>query len=646
MGCLGAVRSCHLSAEAQRVADSIDELCSVVGKSPDQQVELTMRQQLAEMRTGEDAIAFFSRFGGNSGVKLLYCNLASPEGKSTNPWDLVIVPQHRVQPEHFTISANGVVHFRPGELSECTPLSVWVQQCMRFRVLTSMSFFRCFERRKLMCQWQDGVRQVVYNRCRQKLARRCFFAKPQFVGRLMKAKALASNLSEVAILQIPAQCCHLDEFADTHQNLLLHAVTGAQRELEQCQSAVEDVLEDLVSSVENAAATALAAAGRVSRPNSRKSVALEKQETKDMHRRQQIAQEDEQLLGRCIMLVDYISQSYLVTLAVSAAQRLHKTVVRTNGEHHRKLFYVSACLQNEGSSGGVVLEPPPASFDNAAAKLWTDIITVVDAVPRADNARRLARHAIADRAGQKVSEILEDEQTWQSCTHEIQKELRAQLTDLQVEATKVYEPYRKIHEFGLRWNELSFARTAHSYKSLSETMAHMSEFRDELNNIRIHRQLGVLLLDCKALKESLLPVPEKGLATMCPLMAVLAREQTTTFCSRAKHLIRELDKRPTERAALEDFAMLVKTASAEQRAVQASLDECLSMHRLLRQHGVRPSLDDQVMLDGFASKEREFSQESLPAAMAYLAQQRRRAEMELSYKEEMAFEVPATILVS
>jgi len=358
-----------------------------------------------------------------------------------------------------------------------------------------------------------------------------------------------------------------------------------------------------------------------------------------------LAQEDESYMGKLIQLIDYMAVSSLVTLAVSAAQQLHKQIVVSAGEHPRKLFYVSVCLRNTGSTGHVVVEPPSEVFEHVVNKLWKDITNVVDAVPQAGNSRRLARHAI-QRHGQRVSEILANESSWRVCTDEIRGSLSAQLADLQCEAAKVYEPYRNIHEFGLSWDETSFAKKAHSYKTLSTTISKMLEFQEELSNIRIHRQVGVLLLDCRTLKDTLQPIPEKGLNAICPMMAALAREQILVSCTRAKHLIRELDKRPTEQLALEDFDSLVKAASTEQHSLQTRLEECLSMHRMLRQQSVRPPLDDQVMLDGFASKEHEFSQESLPAAMAYLAQQRRRAEVEISLREEMAFEVPATILVS
>ena len=46
------------------------------------------------------------------------------------PYDLTVVRREQIKPEHFTISAAGVVHIQPGEPSQFIPLALWLALCL------------------------------------------------------------------------------------------------------------------------------------------------------------------------------------------------------------------------------------------------------------------------------------------------------------------------------------------------------------------------------------------------------------------------------------------------------------------------------------------------------------------------------------
>jgi len=78
------------------------------------------------LRTGEHAVTFFAHYGPQCPVKFVYLN-RSRTGKVFRPYDLIVVPEEDIDPEHFTISAKGVVHVCPGEPSEFLTLSEWMR---------------------------------------------------------------------------------------------------------------------------------------------------------------------------------------------------------------------------------------------------------------------------------------------------------------------------------------------------------------------------------------------------------------------------------------------------------------------------------------------------------------------------------------
>lgn len=157
-GPLRAIRAAYLPATGG-TSLAEEDIRSTVGvpASPasEEKVQARIRRELAEMRTGDDAVAFFTRHSNSSHVKLLFCINGVYSGgqlltDGISPYDLLTVPEAKItsQMEYFTISASGVVHFRPGQLSECLALSEWVHQAMMYRVLMSMTFFRYYAHRR------------------------------------------------------------------------------------------------------------------------------------------------------------------------------------------------------------------------------------------------------------------------------------------------------------------------------------------------------------------------------------------------------------------------------------------------------------------------------------------------------------------
>jgi len=72
-----------------------------------------IRDQLLEVTTGDEAVAFFVRNGKTNPIKILYCNKTPNDITVFKPYDLVVVDEGDIEPEHYTISLRGVVHIKP-----------------------------------------------------------------------------------------------------------------------------------------------------------------------------------------------------------------------------------------------------------------------------------------------------------------------------------------------------------------------------------------------------------------------------------------------------------------------------------------------------------------------------------------------------
>jgi len=71
--------------------------------------------ELAHIKTGDEAVYFFTTTEGRARVKFFYCNLESCTPREYKPYDMYVVNRLDVNDEYYTISNSGVVHIEPIE---------------------------------------------------------------------------------------------------------------------------------------------------------------------------------------------------------------------------------------------------------------------------------------------------------------------------------------------------------------------------------------------------------------------------------------------------------------------------------------------------------------------------------------------------
>jgi len=71
--------------------------------------------ELAHIKTGDEAIYFFTTIEGRARVKFFYCNLVPCTSREYKPYDMYVVNRLDVNDEYYTVSNSGVVHIKPVE---------------------------------------------------------------------------------------------------------------------------------------------------------------------------------------------------------------------------------------------------------------------------------------------------------------------------------------------------------------------------------------------------------------------------------------------------------------------------------------------------------------------------------------------------
>ncbi|CAJ1437648.1 unnamed protein product, partial [Effrenium voratum] len=315
---LRAVKAAY-QAESRAPSPVSEEGVEIGGQEAQERREMLQRQQLREMRTGDDAVSYFTRYGANTKVKLIHCILASGHSptQEVSPYDLLVVPEDRIKREtgeYFTITASGVVHFMPGQLSECVSLSEWVHQCMMYRVLKSMSFFRLYLHRKAIAHWRQNARDAAFCRKRARLSRGCFFARPTLISPMLKVKALASEVGASTMVALPEQCTRLEDF---EMATATSGEDGIRQELERRRESMVLALEELIATIRRSSDQL---SKRKASMAATRSIAKEKLEAKERFRMEQIVHEDDAAARSCVRLADCLLQANLVASVTQTAE--------------------------------------------------------------------------------------------------------------------------------------------------------------------------------------------------------------------------------------------------------------------------------------------------------------------------------------
>lgn len=145
------------------------------------------------MITGEDAIAFFAKYGNTTPIKFIHCVRDSKYPK--NPYKLKIIHcQNELTKvkEYYTVSPSGIVQIYSSSLidkkanflsrkpTEFISLSDWMRESTEFNILSNIHFFKNFLATKILKTWRKKQKKRYFDKVRSKILKDVFYCKPAF----------------------------------------------------------------------------------------------------------------------------------------------------------------------------------------------------------------------------------------------------------------------------------------------------------------------------------------------------------------------------------------------------------------------------------------------------------------------------------
>uniref|UniRef100_A0ABM5FVF4 Dynein heavy chain domain-containing protein 1 isoform X2 n=1 Tax=Pogona vitticeps TaxID=103695 RepID=A0ABM5FVF4_9SAUR len=145
--------------------------------------------------TGLQAAETFARNRRLGKMQFLYLNVAP--NKHFRPYDLVTVPKHLVNAQHYVFSPYGVLHVHPEEGTEALSLGKWHREAVLWQLMQSIPSFRLFLVRKAFIRWCFNVKHLQYLKRREKLQLQLLQAVPHFGAALLHISRLLQELRSV-----------------------------------------------------------------------------------------------------------------------------------------------------------------------------------------------------------------------------------------------------------------------------------------------------------------------------------------------------------------------------------------------------------------------------------------------------------------
>jgi len=578
-------------------------------------------ENLVHITTGEDAIAYFAS-GKSTVVKFLTCNRKPCEISEFKPYDLLVTPETESNPEHFTISAAGVVHICPGNPSERISLADWMHQSMMFQVLITMGFFRLNIHRKMFFLWKRNVRQAMYRNTRAQLTRNLFFAKPTYAGEFKKINLVMEQISLMKLLYIENSLYSLNDFLDTQQKQLSNKVT---KDLDGAYDNLAIMLEELLEKLQDNLKQAEIENAKIG--NTKGSFYTEKLRKQRNKHRVAICKQNLELFGVFVKMIDIMGQAKLVNLVIDNIKLILERFNQT------KAFSVT--IKFRAHDEIVYFSPDEKTFNEKFTLLFDTILVTVTNVVPLTNMRRFDDSIEKKTQVQKISDVLNNNEPYQILKEMVYKHIQEDFKKAQQYSDSYFEPYRNIYDYGEDWHEDNItAETITTHVVLAKEMNFVNKFNDLIDKIKFVYIVGTLLLESRTLKASLQPITEKAMKQLKVVLQDFSRERCKVLKARFEKMNKDLDARPTELEALQEYTIMFKELKSQMEVFDDWKSQVEDMYAMIRLYRVKIPLDDVFVFDSLSARANEFQQEKMIEASSFIRDSNQHIRQQLDLRIE------------
>mmetsp|Transcript_46773 Transcript_46773/g.83798 ORF Transcript_46773/g.83798 Transcript_46773/m.83798 type:complete len:4084 (-) Transcript_46773:846-13097(-) len=559
----------------------------------------------------EDTISFLSsKNASTTSVKFVYLN-RSKTGLRFRPYDLNVVMRGEQLPEHFVISASGVVHMQPGQPSEVMALSEWMRESTLFNVLTRIKFFRDFLVHKAFTQWQRNVRFKMYCMTRRKLCKTFFLSKHTFGRTIMDLHKHAYDLSTHNMIHLPEMKTEfvIDKFKEVQQQQrtqVSHQFVSAMDKMETkllklCDAVTQRANVPDLTTMESLEQYLLANAsvnnGNRQGGKKMKSMVEAQQEQRERMKQLKRAMVEHDMLGDFIRLVDYVAAEHLfknctmgVRCFIDQMQQIPEKKVIT--------FLITMSFDSEDGESNLAFIPSEVELLDTYNQLCDEMVGLVAQVTRLIYLKALKVHFPSQPKTFSVSTALRNDHRYNGMRTDTKQIMRDDFHEAYLHG-KNYETYRLWHIFvGQEWPVEWERWVGMGFKELTHTnfLTYIKKVKQatlELEKM-FNKAIGNLWLYSQGLRNELLPKVNDIMAKIKSKLIEVARQRTQKLFGDFNSKIKQLSDRPTILKNFAAFVAGINEIKAESPILMSEADEIEQLYVIAEEHAIDMPQEDTV----------------------------------------------------
>eukprot|EP00761_Pharyngomonas_kirbyi_P002590 gb/GECH01002594.1/.p1 GENE.gb/GECH01002594.1/~~gb/GECH01002594.1/.p1 ORF type:complete len:999 (+),score=228.83 gb/GECH01002594.1/:1-2997(+) len=584
-------------------------------KQHKKQVSPDHRSIISDLKTGEDAVAFFSR-SQQSPVKFVYLNRADT-GLKFRPYDLVVVSREETNSEYFTMSASGVVHVCPGLPTEFISLSDWMRESTLFNVLTRIGFFKNYIIGKTFKLWRKNVRFSLFCKTRNNLFSNLFLVKDTFLPTLFDVMDSCETIRNTSVFNFPQSKTYylLESFRNEQDEILNEAKNQLDSNADSLESLLVNLCENVASrarvpdmnSSENIEAYLMGTMqGNISGNSGEsktKSMAAKRKEHADKVKALRKAMAEAEMLGNFIRLIDYLASEALVSLVVNTLSRYFQVL---SDSQKTIMFQITLGLDSDGMNftpdGKELLKQFNYSVEN--------ITNSASEVRRVLYMKPFRVYVENDDENSyptwHVGTVIRRNESFMYSKEGISNLFKEDF-DAVKSYGKMFEFLQNWYDMAQSWNTEEYSSREHSISNFREDLNQLKQALKEIKEMQVSKELGVLYVESKNLRNSLIPQIEGILDDVKSTIISTAAQKCKTMLSEFQHRIKLLQESPDRLNTFADFVSNLSDIKDNHEWLVDQSEEVDSMYYLLEQNKFSIPTDDLVQADMLRETREKFN---------------------------------------
>ena len=558
-------------------------------------------EQVKNIKTGEDCIAFFSKHGNTTGVKFLHCNRAiiqndNIEGErfmaedDFRPYDLRKVEiNEKTNPEYFTISAQGVVHICPYQIkkisedgkdegtvilrrgggekgetllpTETYTLSEWMRESTLFNVIRKIKFFKYYISGKAFIMWKGIVRYQKFKRVREQLSKQLMFTKRCFVSGFVEICNNVYELQSFKTFQVMKQnVTNLDsiKFKSTQQELRGSFKTEYERTL---KDKIYRRLEEVIKGIKESEEIKDEDEGdqfKTKQNELMKSMVKVKQEKQLKQYCLLLAKQNKNMIVRFIQLIDWMIVETLMKINQDSVHLIYEEMMKTEKK-------TEITTEVEYGEENMIFTLSHEEFRTMIKDIIHDMVMTMETSPRI--VTFIEEVLFRPTKKPNIEKLINQSEEFQFTNEAIEKKLAIDFENCQKYADDTFSELREVMDFKKTWSIEEFTKKyGDSVTEAKNLLEQLDKWRDRTRYVDQKRNHGMIHVDASRLHSELVSGIENASKKLKDYLNKLSGNKTNIILDQLGNLKKNLDTKDC--TIVDNFCKLVSNYKASDKILK------------------------------------------------------------------------------